>query len=206
MNSKEALREMVTSTLKYNDNLIDKVANLSNIVLKDLDRLEKLEKEKEELLLAHSKVLKDFSDTNQYTLDIINENTKLKKENQELKIEIKELKVLNENLNKYIDNFRQNSDIQYLHDNQQIYKLKQENQELKEQVDYYKKEMESEQCFRENLQIDLIEFVGAIKILKDFFIIHQKNSDYLITATGFDKLSQMDYELLKRVFESVGGE
>ena len=83
-------------------------------------------------------------------------------------------------------------------------KLKQENQELEEKVDYYKKEMESEQCFRENLQIDLIEFVGAIKILKDFFIIHQKNSDYLITATGFDKLSQMDYELLKRVFESVG--
>ena len=160
MNSKEALREMVTSTLKYNDNLIDKVANLSNIVLKDLDRLEKLEKEKEELLLAHSKVLKDFSDTNQYTLDIINENTKLKKENQE----------------------------------------------LEEKVDYYKKEMESEQCFRENLQIDLIEFVGAIKILKDFFIIHQKNSDYLITATGFDKLSQMDYELLEQVFESVGEE
>ena len=37
----EALREMVTSTLKYDNNLINKVANLSNIVLKDLENFEK---------------------------------------------------------------------------------------------------------------------------------------------------------------------
>lgn len=82
--------------------------------------------------------------------------------------------------------------------------LKKENQELKEQVDYYKKEMESEQYFRESNQNHLMNYVQAINILKDFFIIHQKNSNYLITATGFDRLSQMDYELLKEVFESVG--
>lgn len=59
------------------------------------------------------------------------------KENQWLKIEIKELKTLNEHLNKYIDNFRQNANIQNLYDNQQIYKLKQENQKLKEKIKYY---------------------------------------------------------------------
>lgn len=50
MDSLEALREMVTTTLKYLPNeVIDKIGNLSNIVLKDLERLEKLEKENKEL-------------------------------------------------------------------------------------------------------------------------------------------------------------
>ena len=90
--------------------------------------------------------------------------------------------------------------------------LKKENQELKEQVDYYKKEMESEQCFRENLQIDLIEFVGAIKILKEFVTITKgKNEETkkwdipIIYSLGLNKkISQKQYELLEQVFESVG--
>ena len=45
MNSKEALREIITNTLKYlPSEIINKNSELSNIVLKDLDRLEKLEK------------------------------------------------------------------------------------------------------------------------------------------------------------------
>ncbi len=44
MNSIEALRELVTSTLKYlPDNVIEKISKLSNIVLKDLEHLKQLE-------------------------------------------------------------------------------------------------------------------------------------------------------------------
>ena len=137
----------------------------------------------------------------------INKCNKLEKELKQTKLNFRNSQTHSKNCYKKLkEKFERGKEV--YHRNYELIqengKLKQENQELKEQVDYYKKEMESEQCFRENLQIDLIEFVGAIKILKDFFIIHQKNGDYLITATGFDKLSQMDYELLKRVFESVG--
>lgn len=44
----------------------------------DLERLEMLEKEKTELLLAHSRVLKSSSETNRLTLEILKENEKLK--------------------------------------------------------------------------------------------------------------------------------
>ena len=54
--------------------------------------------------------------------------------NLELKDKIKELEVLNENLNKYIDNFRQNANIQNLYDNQEIYKLKQAIKILKDKL------------------------------------------------------------------------
>lgn len=110
---------------------------------------------------------------------LIEENVKLKKENQELKIEIKELKILNENLNKYIDNFRKNSDIQYLHDNQQIYKLKQAIKVLKEK------------------KVNLYELQFSFSL-----------NEYNIVArgSGFDELTQKQYELLKQVFESVGEE
>ncbi len=49
------------------------------------ERLEVLEKEKTELLLAHSKVLKSSSETNSLTLDILKENEKLKKEKEQIK-------------------------------------------------------------------------------------------------------------------------
>lgn len=76
---------------------------------------------------------------------------------------------------------------------------------LQELVD---KEHRSKELYDKNIELkqENQKLKEAINILKDFFIIHQKNSDYLITATGFDKLSQMDYELLKRVFESAGGD
>lgn len=46
MTSKEALREIITATLKYlPDSVIEKNSKLSNIVLQDLERLEALEKE-----------------------------------------------------------------------------------------------------------------------------------------------------------------
>lgn len=99
------------------------------------------------------------------------------KENQWLKIEIKELKVLNEHLNKYIDNFRQNSDIQYLHDNQQIYKLKQAIKILKEFVTITKGKNEETKKW----DIPIIYSLGLNK-----------------------KISQEQYELLEEVFESVG--
>lgn len=96
------------------------------------------------------------------------------KENQWLKIE---LKILNENLNKYIDNFRQNSNIQYLHDNQQIYKLKQAIKVLKEK------------------RVNLYEIQFS-------FSLNQYN--IVARCSGFDELTQKQYELLKQVFESVG--
>ena len=44
MDSIEALRELVTSTLKYlPDNVIEKISKLSNVVLKDLEHLKQLE-------------------------------------------------------------------------------------------------------------------------------------------------------------------
>ena len=50
MTSKEALREIITATLKYlPDSVIEKNSKLSNIVLQDLERLEALEKENQEL-------------------------------------------------------------------------------------------------------------------------------------------------------------
>lgn len=52
---------------------------LANTIKQDLERLEALEKEKTELLLAHSRVLKSSSETNSLTLDILKENEKLKK-------------------------------------------------------------------------------------------------------------------------------
>lgn len=93
-------------------------------------------------------------------------------------------------------------------------KSEKENQELEEKVDYYKKEMESEQDFRENLQIDLIEFVGAIKILGEYVAIsirrNKVNGNYdipYIYSFGSHKdITEEEYDLLKRVFESVGVE
>ena len=50
MTSKEALRKIITNTLKYLPNeTLDKNSKLSNIVLQDLEKLEKLEDLEEEL-------------------------------------------------------------------------------------------------------------------------------------------------------------
>jgi DNA repair ATPase RecN len=78
------------------------------------------------------------------------------------------------------------------------------NLELKKVRDNYSDQLNYVWNIVNSLKDENTKLKQAIKILKDFFIIHQKNGDYLITATGFDKLSQMDYKLLKQVFESVG--
>ena len=93
-------------------------------------------------------------------------------------------------------------------------KLKKENQELKEQVDYYKKEMESEQCFRESTQSHLIKYAQAIKILKekiempllDDFEVINTNYIHLYRLRTKALINEEEYKLLKEVFESVGEE
>ena len=43
------------------------------------------------------------------------------------------------------------------------------------------------------------KYKKAIEILKDFFNVGEIDGDYLINPTGFNKLSKLDYELLKEV-------
>lgn len=84
MKSKEALREIVTSTLKYlPDNVIDKISKLSNIVLKDLERLEELELNldgKKYQLSSENESLKNRVEDLEKCYKV------LLKENQELKV------------------------------------------------------------------------------------------------------------------------
>ena len=49
------------------------------------------------------------------------------------------------------------------------------------------------------LNQDLEKYKMAIEILKDFFNVGEIYGDYLINANGFNKLSKLDYELLKGV-------
>lgn len=101
-----------------------------------------------------------------------------------------------------------------------VEELKKENQELKEKVDYYKKEMESEQCFRESNQNHLIKYAQAIKILKEKLelklevyhnggcTLNHKVIHNCITPDErcLRNLEIKEYDLLKEAFESVGGE
>lgn len=92
--------------------------------------------------------------------------------------------------------------------------LKQENQELEEKVDYYKKEMESEQCFRETTQECLVNVIQAIKILKQYVDISMRrnevNGNYdihcIYSFGSYKDITEEKYDLLKEVFESVGEE
>ena len=52
------------------------------------------------------------------------------------------------------------------------------------------------------LNQDLEKYKMAIEILKDFFNVGEIYGDYLINANGFNKLSKLDYELLKEVLEN----
>ena len=81
------------------------------------------------------------------------------------------------------------------------YELIQENEKLKQENQELIVNKNVAQGIAKKQKVENDKTKEAIEILKDFFIIHQKNGDYLITATGFDRLSQMDYELLKSVFE-----
>lgn len=72
MTSKEALREIITATLKYlPDSVIEKNSKLSNIVLQDLEHLETLERNS-------NKVIMD-------SIKVINRNLELQAENEKLK-------------------------------------------------------------------------------------------------------------------------
>lgn len=76
--------------------------------------------EEELYLILPKNIRQELIETIKQDLDRLEQ---LEKENKELKDKIKEMEVLNENLNKYIDNFRQNANIQDLNRLQEIYKL-----------------------------------------------------------------------------------
>ena len=104
--------------------------------------------------------------------------------NLELKDKIKELEVLNENLNKYIDNFRQNANIQNLYDNQEIYKLKQAIKILKDK-----------------LKLDVSLYING-----GFSLEVKVNRNCISPNNVYLKhLEKEQAKLLKEVFESVGG-
>lgn len=74
--------------------------------------------------------------------------------------------------------------------------------ELEKEYNTLKKEYDTKDLECCSLQRENHNLKKAIEILKDFFNVGEIYGDYLINANGFNKLSKLDYELLKEVFEN----